>query len=1239
MDLVSDCGTPLLTSVSQLSDLSSPPLTPPHTTADRHLKHALSTDDEPFLDDESPHAIKRRKIATRQSASDDNIQLWAEPLITTESGSVPDTFIDAFSTHRINDYAHEKGLLNEHEIFDASNANVLDVAADDGHTCDPARDSSSREATYCQATSTKPENSIQCIKPDPVEDTINEAKSGNSIQIISPIVTGTPKFAFDNRNLTGRVQSRDSASGITQSDDPPTYPPNVSNKLDGISAPVFASSTEIMLWKKEHMDEEWNAASRVPPQVKQDVLHYDQLHSLPFIGTPASKGAQDAGDISPGFTDCSAETRPHTNISPTTHEISHHSDVLEMFEEYNVAFGGQWELARLQSLKLFKWEDLLRPRCGERWLPNVTLFTGSCKDIGPKILRLVKDKVARWNKPSDTSMDTYRDEAFSHERQVKSPWGELDKEDDALEKQDKSSNKHEGMGCFSQSSDVFHGKIRFGISVTWTGRDTQLKLDPLEIDRFTRLTRRFGSRRLIRMKNVSSYPPNEFMKNFFLQKFVFMGRVYRSFFVKENTVFLIETNETHCGTKARDRFRLSLWEFVNWHNPLYCNQQQIMTKWAARFALMLSTTSPGVSIEPENIHFIPDEEPGKPQSHHVLTDGAGYLNGSAMLQICNRLKWGKVQAAVQARFGGAKGMFLLHPDLDFEGPPTIWLRPSQVKLKYAEDPEEWDPAMRILDVVKPPYLRSPARLSMETIVALADRQVSRSVILSYLRDGLLEQIQSLFDFQNASPLQQWLELSREGAVISARLKRSALGTARSKGLTREEDENELRTDDDLIEDQGEQRSSAWWPDEISGCPSTLEESALFALDSGFTLETCSYLRRKVGKILEQILTSHISKFKLVVPPSAEGFAIPSPIPSALKPGEIFLRMSRERVDSRTGMATDVVVGDVLIVRHPCKLPSDIQLVKAVDCPELRHWKDVIITSVDRSQPRSLLSKLAGGDYDGDTVVIYWDKDLIAGFKPASDECLDPPDRVKDCFEYSMGSVEDFLKTSGTLPEAEKMLEIQKRLLWSFTLPSPGKWSMYHDTLAYLEGLDDARSIFMAHVCAAFSAGRSLTGHYRFTTALDGAKSGLQVKPAVERAFQQALGRLYPPNWKMREERQKPFKPVKGREQPVLKPGFIMEQLVEEGSKLEKEHLAAFRARCEKVIVPPDGDPDLIEPYNSLLRLGHELGADVHLKIEKERGTNFPFDMAMRELGRLKADPRGGGGGGGWKMVKQEFYVC
>ncbi|CAK0900037.1 unnamed protein product, partial [Prorocentrum cordatum] len=76
-------------------------------------------------------------------------------------------------------------------------------------------------------------------------------------------------------------------------------------------------------------------------------------------------------------------------------------------------------------------------------------------------------------------------------------------------------------------------------------------------------------------------------------------------------------------------------------------------------------------------------------------------------------------------------------------------------------------------------------------------------------------------------------------------------------------------------------------------------------------------------------------------------------------------------------------GKFLLTRIPCALPSDIILLCASDC--LRNQKDIAyenlaVMSADPSQSCSPASRMSGGDYDGDEVLIIGVPSLVESFQ-------------------------------------------------------------------------------------------------------------------------------------------------------------------------------------------------------------------------------------------------------------------
>ncbi|KHN98806.1 suppressor of ascus dominance [Metarhizium album ARSEF 1941] len=86
--------------------------------------------------------------------------------------------------------------------------------------------------------------------------------------------------------------------------------------------------------------------------------------------------------------------------------------------------------------------------------------------------------------------------------------------------------------------------------------------------------------------------------------------------------------------------------------------------------------------------------------------------------------------------------------------------------------------------------------------------------------------------------------------------------------------------------------------------------------------------------------------------------------------QIFLQLT----DPKQYGKTKIIQGLCIVGRNPSLHPGDIRVVEAVDNPELRHLKDVVVfpSKGDRPVPHML----SGGDLDGDDFFVIWDQELI-----------------------------------------------------------------------------------------------------------------------------------------------------------------------------------------------------------------------------------------------------------------------
>ena len=117
--------------------------------------------------------------------------------------------------------------------------------------------------------------------------------------------------------------------------------------------------------------------------------------------------------------------------------------------------------------------------------------------------------------------------------------------------------------------------------------------------------RRFGSRRFIRariQKDALNQKGN-LLSEYFRRPFIIGGAVFRAFYAKEQNVFLFRTNErvvtrdkgvlSVCSPSTRNaRKDFSLMDFLNWHNNLELNSEQVFTLHCRSRSTVLTFFSP-----------------------------------------------------------------------------------------------------------------------------------------------------------------------------------------------------------------------------------------------------------------------------------------------------------------------------------------------------------------------------------------------------------------------------------------------------------------------------------------------------------------------------------------------------------------------------------------------------------------------------------------------------------------------
>lgn len=841
---------------------------------------------------------------------------------------------------------------------------------------------------------------------------------------------------------------------------------------------------------------------------------------------------------------------PEFGVQLNIVHIAHCKRAQIVLDQQHLAWGTIYELARGVTRGMWTFEDMTE-HC-------LCKLRGSNVQAAWKVAAVIKDEMG----PSFAT------------RASSEVWLEYDREQLAI-----VENKGRGLGTMGDWEGKEHwygGKIQQVARIVRAGSSFKLELEKPEIRRSHRFGRFLGSRRILQIRVPDNLMYDTEVPKFLgSSKFVLCGRVFVPFHAKEGSVYLFETNENidrQTNPGDGDSHRLTLHEFVQWHNPLRLNSKQPISKWSTRWTLGLSTSVPTIKFASQDIFFIDDQYAGDcGEGEHpvgnIMTDGCGFISGAALTAIMRVIQYPSRPTAVQGRIAGAKGMWVLHPDPEYQvadGPPKIWIRNSQNKIDCGPL-HKVDVAHRIFDLVAPSRVTGPSRLSRDTLVNLAHNDVPTGILKELMADGLHNEVRQLTEWDGLdSMLVVWRAVERAGRVVICRLRRRIAGQVRAFGLgelrPNEELGDEVDDDGDVVLDQPLVISDPRSRNPHSGQPTSLHESVLELLQAGFHPLKFDPLFNKLKSVVMLVLDDYAKNCHIPVKESLEAYIIPDPY-GVLEEGQIHFRSSQLITDPESGTHMDTITGPVLVWRNPTRLPSDVQKATAVSHPKLSSYFDVIIFPVQGE--RSLASYLGGGDYDGDTVVLVWSKDLVEKFNSAP-LCETPVDLRND-FEEDIEYLLDFDQRVSKLSDKEAQIAFQKVLLLGLVEAKYKLYSGFHDAAVYQDGYDSTTAVRLA---------------YMFTTCLDAKKTGLRVKHDVFEAHRKFYGSRKP-YYKVAAS-QKNDSPRE--DLPLVKrissSPFILDDLVDEGNRLRDEFVEKYSSLRSLSPRALDHDTHLTSPYTS-----------------------------------------------------------
>ena len=180
-------------------------------------------------------------------------------------------------------------------------------------------------------------------------------------------------------------------------------------------------------------------------------------------------------------------------------------------------------------------------------------------------------------------------------------------------------------------------------------------------------------------------------------------------------------------------------------------------------------------------------------------------------------------------------------------------------------------------------------------------------------------------------------------------------------------------------------------DETRNSSSRMEQVLNSMLSAGFTLSN-PYVKQCVCKMYENYVEK-TTKTEARIPIEKSAFLLMVPdFTGTLAPNEIFIHFS-----DPSEFEHRILTGEVVLFRSPLQKLSDVQIMKAVDCPNIHYIKDCVVFSTQGETPPASL--LAGGDYDGDKAWVIWDERFleISTFPPTQ-----APDLSKSVLPHELG---------------------------------------------------------------------------------------------------------------------------------------------------------------------------------------------------------------------------------------------
>lgn len=251
--------------------------------------------------------------------------------------------------------------------------------------------------------------------------------------------------------------------------------------------------------------------------------------------------------------------------------IAYCAETQKVMDEKQIAWGVQYELARGVTQNKWDWSTVRE---------KLDQLVGNNAQVARKVRRVMLGGSSSDSADLSVWLENfipYKASMFNRTRFIRQ---ELDREQLAF--REGLSRGLGLMGSWEGDNDWYGGQIQQLARLAEDGKTKTFKilLEPMEKRRSHRFARFCGSRSMLQLRIPVKLlqEKNSQIKTALNRKFVLCGRIFVPFHSKDNSLYMVETNEDvfrKSQAWCDDNHRQSFSEFINWHNPLEHNSNQV----------------------------------------------------------------------------------------------------------------------------------------------------------------------------------------------------------------------------------------------------------------------------------------------------------------------------------------------------------------------------------------------------------------------------------------------------------------------------------------------------------------------------------------------------------------------------------------------------------------------------------------------------------------------------------------